>query len=109
MVNLPKLEMLPQIDGTVDNDAHYELEIEAHDTCTKDEIVEALEANLYGTLDDEKEEKSELRYLIIQNLTEERLLENENRKVLNYKIAVKKIIRSEKSLKVGTHGTILMN
>jgi hypothetical protein len=80
---------IPQIDGTVDNDAHYELEIEAHDACTEDEIVEALEANFYGTLDDEKEENNELRYLIIQICTGERLLENENRKVMNYKIAVK--------------------
>ena len=49
---------IPQIDGTVDSDVHYELQIEAHDTCTHDEVVEALEANFYGTLDDENEEKN---------------------------------------------------
>ena len=29
---------IPQIDGMADDDAHYELQIEAHDTCTEDEI-----------------------------------------------------------------------
>ena len=83
--------VIPQIDGANDGDEHYKLEIEAHDTVTEDDIVEALEANFYGTLEDDEVEKNNisLRYLSIQNLNLERHLENEPRKILNYKISIK--------------------
>ena len=92
---------IPQIDGNADGEAHYELKIETHDDCTHNEIVEAMEANFFGTIDDKKIEDSDyLKSWIIQHLKKESLLENEKRKVVNYRIAVKendsvrRIIRS---------------
>ena len=66
-----------------------EVQIEAHDTCTEDEIIEAIEANFYETLGEDKVENEDLKYLLIQNLNEERCLENENRKIMKYKITVR--------------------
>ena len=80
---------IPQIDGNADGEAHYELKIETHDDCTHNEIVEVMEANFFWTIDDKKIEDSDyLKSLIIQNLEKESLLENEKRKVVNYRIAV---------------------
>ena len=50
---------IPQIDGNADGEAHYELKIETHDDCTHDEIVEAMEANFFGTINDKKIEDSD--------------------------------------------------
>jgi hypothetical protein len=50
---------IPQMDGNVDGEAHYELKIETHDDSTHDEIAKAMEANFYGTIDDKKIEDSD--------------------------------------------------
>ena len=47
----------PRIDGAAISDSdvgdlEYKLQIEAQDNCTGDGIVEAIEANFLGTLDD---------------------------------------------------------
>jgi hypothetical protein len=81
---------IPQINGTADGDAYYELKIEAHNACTESDVVEALEAKFYGTLDDENVEKNDpIRYIIVQHSNVESHLENEPRKILNYKVSVK--------------------
>jgi hypothetical protein len=81
---------IPQIDGIVDSDARYELLIETHDNCTEEEVIEALEANFHGTLSDQKEgNNEELNHLVIQNLELESPCQNEKRKIVKFKIAVK--------------------
>ena len=59
-------DKIPQFDGVkdLDNDAiaNYEVQIEAHDTCTEDEIIEAIEANFYETLGEDKVENEDLKY-----------------------------------------------
>ena len=81
---------IPQVDGVVDSDASYELQIETHDDCTEDEVIEALEANFHGTLSDQKEgDNKELYHLVIQNLNMESECEKDKRKLVNFKIAVK--------------------
>ena len=75
---------------TVRYDAVYELEIESHDSSTEDDVIEVLEANFYGTLDDKCVEKNDpSRNIIIQNLNVENHLENEHRKIVNYKVIAK--------------------
>ena len=79
---------IPQIDGLVDSDASYKLQIEAHDDCTEEEVLEALDANFHDTLKDKiKGDNKELNHLVIQNLNEESACENE--KLMNFKIEVK--------------------
>ena len=81
---------IPQIDALVDSDASYQLQIEAHDDCTEEEVIEALIANFHGTLKDQMEgDNKELNHLVTQNLNEESACENEKRKIMNFKIAVK--------------------
>ena len=73
----------------LDNDASYEVQIEEHDTCTEGKIIEAIEANFHETFDvEDKVDNEQLNYLFIQNLNEERCLENENRKIMKYKLTV---------------------
>ena len=74
----------------MDSDASYELQIETHDDCTEDEVIEALEANFHGTLSDLKEgDNRELNHVEIQNLNMESECEKEKRKMVNFEIAVK--------------------
>ena len=72
---------IPQIDGTVDSDARYELKIETHDTRTEEDVIEALEAKYYGTLEyNHKDENPFLNYMLIQNLGTESPSKEENAK-----------------------------
>ena len=48
---------IPQIDGTSDSNICFEFKVEAHDSCTNDNILESIEANFLGCLDDEKVDK----------------------------------------------------
>ena len=62
------------------NVEEYDFEIEAHPKWTKEDIVEAIEANFYGTLDDENVEKSDkLRYLLMKKIESQldKWIENE--------------------------------
>ena len=60
---------IPQVDGAGDSEAEYELVIDAHKTCTSDDIVEAIETNFLGNLDDKKVGKSDrLREISIEKL-----------------------------------------
>ena len=81
---------IPQVDGLVDSVVSYELKIEAHEDCTEEEMTEALEANFHGTISDKKEgDNQELNYLVIQNLNLESACENNKRKIVSFKVAVK--------------------
>lgn len=81
---------IPQIDGTADSDVYYKLQIETHETCTQEEVIEALEANFFETISDKKEGGNEyIHHLFIENLDVESLLETKSRKFMNFKIAVK--------------------
>ena len=80
---------IPQIDGTADRNVCYELTVEAHMECTHDDVIEAIEANFFGSLDDENvKENDPLRYIIVQQA-------DENQKL--YEVAVKD---NETSMKV---------
>jgi hypothetical protein len=63
---------IPQLDGIVDereNDekAHFELKVEAHEKCTNDAVIEAIQENFFGALDNKKVEKTDsIRHLIIR-------------------------------------------
>jgi hypothetical protein len=68
---------IPQIDGLVDSDASFKLQIEAHDDFTEEEVIEALDANCHGTPKDKMEGgNKELNHLVIRNLNEESACEN---------------------------------
>ena len=58
---------IPQIDGTADSTICYELEVEAHKKCSNDDIIEAIETNFLGSLDEQNVEKCDpLRYLVVK-------------------------------------------
>ena len=60
------------MDGVKDldsDDAIYEVQIEPHDTCTGEEIIEAIETNFYETVDaEDKVDNRDLKYLPIAKL-----------------------------------------
>ena len=69
---------IPQIDGATSDseggDLKYLLKIEAQDNCTEDDIVEAIEANFFGTLDDVKVEKDDpIRHLVVKKTNEKQV------------------------------------
>ena len=63
---------IPQLDGIVDekeNDEKYqfELKVEAHERCTNDDLIEAIQENFYGALDNKHVEITDsIRHLIIR-------------------------------------------
>ena len=80
---------IPQVDGVVDSDARYELKIETHDTCTEEDVIEALEANFYGTLEyNHKDQNPYLNYMLIQNLGTESPSKEEKHNISTFQIAV---------------------
>ena len=84
---------IPQIDGAISiseessDDLEYELKIEAYEKCTGDDIVEAIETNFFGTLDDEKVRKDdEIRHLVVKKTNEKqvfRIIAKKNETVTN--------------------------
>ena len=48
---------IPQVDGPSDSNICYEFKVEAHETCTHEDILESIEANFLGCLDDAKVNK----------------------------------------------------
>ena len=63
---------IPQVDGAVDSEAEYEFVIDAHETCTSDDIIEAIQTNFLGNLDDRKVGKSDrLRDISIEKLNKD--------------------------------------
>ena len=60
---------IPQVDGISESDSNicFEFRVEAHESCTHEDILESIEANFLGCLDDEKVEKdSKIRDLIVE-------------------------------------------
>ena len=65
---------IPQVDGNIDDDVTFELKVEAHEECSNDDIIEAIETNFYGTFDDQnKEENESFRSILIKNSDEEKV------------------------------------
>jgi hypothetical protein len=78
----------------------YKLQIEAHDDCTQEEVIEALDANFHDTLKDKiGGDNKELNHLVIQNLNEESACENEKRKIMNFQIEVKENVLATSIIK----------
>ena len=76
---------ISQIDGTADDEAHFELTVEAHEKCSNDDVIEAITENFLGTLDDKKVEKTDpVRHLIIKEANK-----NLSEVQKSYRIAVK--------------------
>ena len=72
----------PQVDGTVDEIVSYDLEMESFASATEKDVVEVLEANFHGTLDDKNIEKTDtLRNIMIEKLEKEEKFLEENRKI----------------------------
>ena len=60
---------IPQVDGISESDSNicFEFRVEAHESCSHEDILESIEANFLGCLDDEKVEKdSKIRDLIVE-------------------------------------------
>ena len=50
------------------------MKVEAHEECSNDDIIEAIETNFYGTFDDQnKEENESFRSILIKNSDEEKV------------------------------------
>ena len=61
---------IPQVDGISESDSNicFEFRVEAHESCTHEDVLESIEANFLGCLDDEKVEKdSKIRDLIVKD------------------------------------------
>ena len=73
--------------------AEYELEVEAHNECKNYDIIEAIEVNFDGILDDHKiEKKDHLRNIQVQKVDERIVssnIENEESKYEVYRVVVK--------------------
>ena len=88
---------IPQVDGVNDDgevvaseDIEYELKVDAHTKCKNYDVIEAIEVNFDGTLDELKVEKNDsCRNILVQKL--EKKLENndEERQSLMYRVVVK--------------------
>ena len=89
-----KDSVIPQIDGNddlKDDDKVYELKIEAHEKCKNHDIVEAIEVNFDGTLDDRKVEKNDsIRNICVQKSLEKQASDKENRNLQTYTVVIKK-------------------
>ena len=74
----------------MDEIVSYDLEMESFASATEKDVVEVLEENFHGTLDDKHVEKTDfLRNITIEKLEKEEKLVEENRKIENYKVDVK--------------------
>ena len=63
---------IPQFDGSCSSDfAEYEFSFESHETCTDDDVIEALKTNFHCPLDDLKLEKNDpIRHFTIKKTNE---------------------------------------
>ena len=48
---------IPQVDGTAEVEAKFEVTVDAHEVCCNDDVIEAIEENFYGHLEDKQIEK----------------------------------------------------
>ena len=70
----------------------YELKVEAHEDCRNYSIIEAIEVNFDGTLDDMKVDKCDgSRYIVVQKENKREKVEKleHDRNVLLYKVVIK--------------------
>ena len=68
-----------------DDKAHFELKVDAHAKCTNSDVIEALQENFYGALDNKKVDKTDpVRFLVIRE-ENEKLVEVQDK----YRVAVR--------------------
>ena len=76
---------IPQVDGTAELEAKFEVTVDAHEVCCNDDVIEAIEENFYGHLEDKQIEKSNpLASLLIEEAGKD-LLKVQNVYRLNVK------------------------
>ena len=76
---------IPQVDGTAEVEAKFEVTVDAHEVCCNDDVIEAIEENFYGHLEDKQIEKSNpLASLLIEEAGKD-LLKVQNVYTLNVK------------------------
>ena len=76
---------IPQVDGTAEVEAKFEVTVDAHEVCCNDDVIEAIEENFYGHLEDKQIEKSNpLASLLIEEAGKD-LLKVQNVYRLNVK------------------------
>ena len=70
----------------------YELKIAAHKKCRNYDIIEAVEVNFDGCLNDLKVgENDEARYVLVKKLEKESVIDEKERNVFAYRIVVRNI------------------
>ena len=87
---------IPELDGSSDDseaensEIAYELKIDAHENCKNYDVIEAIEVNYDGTLNDLKiDEHDRSRYILVQKLREEPCDINDEKRVkLIYRVLV---------------------
>ena len=87
---------IPQIDGSSDDseakkrEIAYELKIDAHENCKNYDVIEAIEENYQGTLNDLKvDEHDPSRYILVQKLKEAHVEVNDEKRLkLIYRVLV---------------------
>ena len=92
-------DKIPQVDGVLDLDKsektscemlEYELTIEAHEKCKNYDVIENIEVNFDGILNDMKiEENDTCCYILVQKLEKELQNDNEAKKTLVYRVFVR--------------------
>ena len=74
-----------EVDGTAEVEAKFEVTVDAHEVCCNDDVIEAIEENFYGHLEDKQIEKSNpLASLLIEEAGKD-LLKVQNVYTLNVK------------------------
>ena len=67
-------EKNPVISGVDDSKAHFEVKVEAHEKCTNKDVIEVIQENFFGTLDQKHVGKTDpIRHLIIREEKDELL------------------------------------
>ena len=94
--NRATMSPIPQVDGIFDvkAEAEYEVMIDAHETCTSEDIIEAIHTNFIGALDEIKDfDNDHLRHIVIEQQTKplgERKSENNFKNLQVFRVVVKK-------------------
>jgi hypothetical protein len=70
VITLPPNSQIPQLDGIddekeSDEKSHFELKVEAHEKCTNYDVIEAIQENLSGGLE-QKKKTDPIRHLTIR-------------------------------------------
>jgi hypothetical protein len=88
---------ISQIDGSQDDTekvthetSEYQLKVEAHEKCQNYDIIEAIEVNYDGTMDDLKIEKNDpARFILVQKEIEADRIDDRNINLVAYRVIVR--------------------